>query len=112
VRVGLCDALEVDGGNGWLVSWNLLDEPHRSAGYPHDRQHNAGPLPPVDPGPPHEAQISTLRGPELFICSTTTLPAEDRNVSEELAMLAMLVENHPVFCQDPHVTALMANWRQ
>jgi hypothetical protein len=42
----------------------------------------------------------------------TTLPAEDRDVSEELAMLAMLMEKHPVFCQHPEVQALIANWRQ
>jgi hypothetical protein len=40
----------------------------------------------------------------------TKLPAEDRNVTEELAMLATLMERHLDFCQHPEVKALIANW--
>ena len=69
MRVRLCDALEVDGSNAWLVGWNLLHEPHRSAAYPQDRQHNAGPLPPVDAKePPHRGHISTLDRGRLPRC--------------------------------------------
>jgi len=58
VSVRLLDALAKDGRNGWLVGWNLLDEPHRSAGHPQDRQHNARPLPPVEPDPPHGGTLA------------------------------------------------------
>jgi hypothetical protein len=31
VSVRLFNALAINGRDGWLMSWNLLDEPHRSA---------------------------------------------------------------------------------
>ena len=53
VSIRLFDALAKDGRYGWLIGWNLLDEPHTNAAQPEDRQHNAGPLPPVERDPPH-----------------------------------------------------------
>ena len=58
MRVRLLDALAVNGRNGWLVGWNLLDEPHRSAARPQDRQPNARPSPPVEPDPPHDNNLA------------------------------------------------------
>ena len=68
MSVRFFNALAINGLDGWLMSWNLLDEPHRSAAHPQDRQHNAGPLPPVEPNPPHDEKLaSRIRAGDLVL---------------------------------------------
>ena len=61
MSVRLLDALAINGRNGWLVGGNLLDEPHRSAAQPQDRQHNARPLPTLEADPPHDDNLASQR---------------------------------------------------
>ena len=59
VSVRLFNALMIDRRGGWLMSWNLLDEPHRSAAQPQDREPNARSLPPLEPHPPHDDKLAS-----------------------------------------------------
>jgi hypothetical protein len=54
VSVGRTDALEVDGGDAWVVHLgNVVEEPPRDAERPQDREHNPDALPSVKAKPPH-----------------------------------------------------------
>jgi hypothetical protein len=54
-------SLEVDGGDAWVVHLrNVLEEPHRDAERPHDRQHNADPLPPLRRNPRIGGRVARL----------------------------------------------------
>jgi len=61
MSVRLFKALAKDGRDGWLIGWNLLDEPHRSAAQPQDGQYNARPLPTLEADPPHDDNLAFYR---------------------------------------------------